>query len=95
MNDGTQTAESTLKPFHESVVDAINRATIRNELGVLAMLISETKIPKGHDAIVEAWTAKCQELGYNDPLDVSDGVLAQKHVEEAKAAEKAAEKVNA
>lgn len=75
---------STLKPFHDSIVDAINRADAA-AMSVLAQHIKETKVPKGHDAIVEAWTAKVAELGLNDDLGVADSVMAQKPKETVEA----------
>jgi hypothetical protein len=42
------------KPFHEAIVDAIREMTPAN-MPLLARLIKNTKIPHGHDQIIEAW----------------------------------------
>ena len=70
-------SNSTFKPFHESVVDAINRAESPAEMNTLAALIKETKIPKGHSEIVGVWRIKVIELGLNDDLGVTDSVMVQ------------------
>lgn len=54
---------SELKPFHESIVAAIGRTKTREQACVLGRLISETKIPKNHEAILVAWMNKGIELG--------------------------------
>ncbi|MFA6588303.1 MAG: hypothetical protein WCT08_04485 [Patescibacteria group bacterium] len=46
-----------LKPFHESIVDVIQNA-LWFELQGLSKLLLVTKIPKNHDAIIEAWTRR-------------------------------------
>jgi hypothetical protein len=77
-------SESTFKPFHESIVDAINIAN-GGAMSTLAALIKSTKIPKGHDEIVDAWNARVFVLGLNDDLGVADSVMAQKQPETAAA----------
>ncbi|MDO8470837.1 MAG: hypothetical protein Q7S63_02560 [bacterium] len=42
------------KPFHESVVDALQRARSTDVLLALCELIASTKIPRGHDEIRDA-----------------------------------------
>jgi len=44
-----------LKPFHETIVDAIYLAISSEEMTCLARLIKSTKIPKNHDEILKAW----------------------------------------
>lgn len=77
------------KPFHESIVDTIDNAEL-HQMPLLAQIIKTTKIPKGHDTIIEAWQRCFRGTGINDDLGVSASVLEQKQVEEKKAAEKAA-----
>ena len=68
------------KPFHESILPAIDRATRSGKTAfeVLAPLIRETAIPKNHDAIIEAWLQGIRELGMGNDLAVPGSVLAQK-----------------
>lgn len=86
------TEKAERRPFHETIVDAINRAASSAELAVLAPLIKGTKIPKGHDEIIAAWNDRLNLLGgtrrhdYNVPADL----LEQK--QEAAEKEKAKEK---
>lgn len=79
---------ATLRPFHETIVEAIRRASLRN-LMCLATLIKATKIPKGHKEIIEAWNARCKEV-FSEDFDVTDNLLDQKlATAEKRAAEKA------
>jgi len=46
------------RPFHETIVDVLKECvTTRSgrELGILLQLLSSTKIPENHDAIIAAW----------------------------------------
>lgn len=43
-----------LKPFHETIVDAIGRCQKTDEIFRLFYLIEDTKIPRNHDAIIAA-----------------------------------------
>ena len=72
-----------LKPFHESVVDAINRAHM-SDLDALACLLKETAIPKNHDAIAVAWTQRCAEFGTSSDFAVPDSIMEQKKAAEDK-----------
>ena len=76
-----------LKPFHESVVDAINCAGVA-DLHVLAELIKRTKIPKNHDAIALEWADQHKKHRINIEYGVVESVLAQKRVVEEEAAKK-------
>lgn len=82
------------KPFHESVVDAINRADAA-QLSFLGDLIKGTKIPKNHDEIVAAWEKRIQEVGIIKGLSVYRycvaGVKASLFEQKAEAEEKAKE----
>jgi len=91
-------AEQTAKqrrPFHESIVDAIRRASY-NDMRCLGRLISETKIPKGHDEILAAWNQRLHTLHwiprwihwFNNDLDVPSELLSQKNEVEKEAVEK-------
>ena len=76
-----------LKPFHESVVDAINCAGVA-DLHVLAELIKRTKIPKNHDAIALEWADRRKKHRINIEYGVVCSVMAQKKDVEAEAAKK-------
>jgi len=73
-----ETAMSSPKPFHVSIVDAIKQARDAHELSILAALINHTKIPMNHDTIVEAWNAKLAELGHAVTFSIVESVMAQK-----------------
>lgn len=86
------TEQATKRPFHETIVEAISRAS-SNDLRCLATLIKTTKVPKNHDEIIVAWKQRQQEVGWDDEeLGVSANLLEQKREaaekEEAKAREK-------
>ena len=51
------------KPFHESVIPAIERSTAFELKNVIAPLLMQTAIPKGHDEITAAWRERCATLG--------------------------------
>jgi len=55
------TSIQQLKPFHESVVDAINGAD-PDELETIGNLLKRTKIPEGHAIIAAAWANRCEVL---------------------------------
>jgi hypothetical protein len=81
-----------LKPFHESIIDAINNvdpddATYHTRLHLLANVILSTKIPKDHDEIIAAWQAKAARFRLNEDLGVVESLMVQK-----RAAEEAARK---
>lgn len=66
------------RPFHETVTEAIHSATAQ-QMRMLAGLIKDTKIPKGHDQITEAWVKRCAEMGWEDEdLGVSADLRVQK-----------------
>ena len=88
--------QAELKPFHESIVRIINGVGVDEApfssydmMRVLAILLKETKIPKGHDEIIAAWKAKSRHLVRNDDMGVVESILAQKKTaEEAEAKKK-------
>lgn len=51
---------SAFKPFHVSIVGAINNARSATALDALGRLILETEIPEGHDEIIEAYRRKIE-----------------------------------
>lgn len=64
------------KPFHESIVDAINNCSFPGHF-YLARLIKITTIPKNHDAIVSAWQKRMKLIG-SDDCGITESVLKQK-----------------
>ena len=81
------------KPFHETIVEAIERVENVDQLTFLAPLVAETKIPKNHDTIVAVWTNKRAELGLTDEelvFGVRAAVLQQKKEAEEEAKKKKA-----
>lgn len=73
------------RPFHESLVDTILRASSA-ELELLATLIKSTKIPRNHDKIIAAWNQRRKELRWGN---VDLGVPASLHEQQEAAAKKA------
>ena len=71
------------RPFHETIIDSIGESTY-HELSLLAKLIKTTKIPKGHDEIIEAWRARSTDPSDDDPFDVIADLLEQKREAEEK-----------
>lgn len=67
------------RPFHESVVTMI-RGCSEEELCGIEELVSMTKIPKNHDAIIRAlrYRRRLAGLKGDDPDGVIAGVLKQK-----------------
>lgn len=53
----------TRKPFHASILDALGRCRSRDSLVALGDLIVDTKIPQGHDAILQAFKRKAIDIG--------------------------------
>lgn len=87
-----QTDPGAWRPFHETIVDAIERCTSPStgEITRLFELIKETKIPAGHDTIIAAIDRYFDFPGGSkwarDIRLVKESILAQKQA----AAEKAA-----
>jgi hypothetical protein len=72
----------TLKPFHESIVEAIEACENLAALDTLGQLILITKIPENHDAIMAAWAHVSTELGFiNDLVFLSIAAQASSHNE--------------
>ena len=69
------------KPFHQSIVDAIERAKTAAEMNTLGQLILETGVPKEQDNVAAAWRDKLDLLGLSDDLGVAADVLSQKPTE--------------
>lgn len=53
------------KPFHESIVDAINDCRTIDKLEVFARLVLDTKIPQNHKKILDAFNRKGAELRWS------------------------------
>jgi len=71
-----------VKPFHESIIDAINACSSVSDLGTLADLIITTKIPKDHDVIISAFKEKMKDLDRLTDFGVEESVLEQKKEQE-------------
>jgi hypothetical protein len=72
------------RPFHETIVDFIREASGFSEFSNLASFLIDTKIPKNHDAIIDAWTAKVGK-GSCFYIDVISALEEQKCEAEAEA----------
>ncbi len=74
-----QTETKALRPFHETIIDAINSASSDN-LEALMSLVSKTKIPANHDAIIEAFNDKKKGMGWLEEAgqDIIESLLRQK-----------------
>lgn len=86
---------SERKPFHESIVDALDASIERGmapgyEIQTLARLITSTKIPKNHDAIIVAWQNLTKNIidNYGFYALVVADLMEQKQEAEAKKAAK-------
>lgn len=67
-------------PFHESVIGAIHQASSREAFTTLAGLIVGTRIPKGHEAIIQAWNDEIFAAGLGSEsglLNVVDVIRAK------------------
>ncbi len=71
------------RPFHETIIDSIGESSY-HEISLLAKLIKTTKIPKGHDEIIEAWRARSTDPSDDDPFGVIADLLEQKSETEEK-----------
>ena len=87
------------RPFHETIVMAIQRSRI-NEIFCLFDLIKETKVPQGHDEIIAAIDQYFNsDLNFLykgkyalDIREVKESLLAQKRETEKEAVDKKKEK---
>ncbi len=89
-----QTAKQQ-RPFHETIVDAILEASAPGEVALLAKMIKETKIPKGHDEIIVAWRHRQDDWGLGFGHGVVENPLEQKREAERKEEEKKAKEQTA
>lgn len=78
------------RPFHETIVDAINWAFTHSEMAGLADLIKATSIPKNHDEIIAAWEKRKSEMRSMQQEDF--GVPADLFEQKQEAKEKEAKK---
>jgi hypothetical protein len=58
------------KPFHEAIVGVIQGADAL-DLRVIGDVIVATKVPKGHDEIIDAWTSRVGHASDSDRVVVS------------------------
>lgn len=79
--------KSESRPFHETIVDAIN-AIFEQDMAAILALIKVTVIPENHDAIIEAINNRRKELNLQPAEGVINHLIKQKEVAEKKAAEK-------
>jgi len=90
-------ATKQLRPFHETIVDAINQTSSLQELKCLGKLIEATKIPKGYEEILMAFMGRAFDLrddflkeNVNVVAGVQSSISAQdKQAAEAETAKKA------
>lgn len=54
-------SDKPLRPFHESIIDAIRTASI-SDLLCLATLIKHTFIPANHEAIITSWQERTDNI---------------------------------
>ena len=85
-----KTEKKARRPFHETLVDQIREETVfSDDLIWLGRLIMATKIPRNHDAIIEAWQRRCVELVDEEIdffyIDVLNDLREQKKEAEAEA----------
>ena len=82
MQSSTKCGE--LKPFHETIVGAIGRASTADAQS-LATLIKVTSISENHDAIIAAWKKRTEEMYWGgEDLGVPASLLSQKQANEKK-----------
>lgn len=65
-----------LRPFYETVVDVIRYAT-SSQLVTIGQLLKITRIPKNHQAIIDAWQERTKGMCMNDD-GVTHSLEAQK-----------------
>lgn len=82
----SKVAEKVLRPFHETIVNDILKAT-NEELVFIASQLKKSIVPTNHDQIIEAWNMRRKAMCWGDDLDlgVSASLLQQKQTAEAKA----------
>lgn len=76
-------AERELKPFHETIVEAILIAT-NEELVMLAFQLKRTLVPANHDQIITAWSLRLRQMCWDeeDDLGVPASLLLQRRLAE-------------
>lgn len=70
--------ETRRRPFHVTIVKALDRSSSATGLTVLVRLIKETMIRKDHDAIIAAWERNAKRIGLNGDYGVVENLLLQK-----------------
>lgn len=53
------------RPFHEVIIDNIRNAT-GTQLVLIGQQLQTVTIPKNHQAIIDAWTARIREMHFDD-----------------------------
>ena len=88
-----------LRPFHETIVEAIEKASNLDEVGCLTELLQNTKVPQNHGAIIaainenwERWLCDDGWKNYVDQLKASLRQQKKKAESEAAAAKASVEK---
>lgn len=76
--------QTKLRPFHETIVDAIREAETFTSLETLGSLIENTKIPENHGAIITAWK-EIPNMSRDLYERVLESLLAQKRTAAKKA----------
>ncbi|MEK7452026.1 MAG: hypothetical protein AAB664_01695 [Patescibacteria group bacterium] len=67
-----------LRPFHETIVDAITTAT-SSQLVIIRTILKTTVIPKDWDIIIAAWQERCKDMRFDD-----EGVIAHLEAEKVR-----------
>lgn len=83
------------RPFHETVVEGIEKLPECSDMEFLNFLLQNTKIPNNHDAILSAYKKCCVFMGDIADLDVLDSIFEQKREAAAEAVEKSQVKIQA
>lgn len=72
--------EKNLRPFHETIVDAIKGASSQ-ELALIATLLKKTVIPKNHSQIIKAWNEQAKAMCCSDGFEgVVESLQRQKNL---------------
>ena len=76
------------KPFHEALVGAILSVQCPHDAEIIAGLVGQAIIPRGHDEIIRVIKVKKEQIASSWWFDIEQVVLAQKVEAEAREAEK-------
>ena len=81
---------TSLKPFHESVLDCLKKAMIF-ELSAYAKLLQTTIIPDNHEAIAKMARDRFNAVGWGGDA-IAEHIMAQKKQKKSKARVKTSQK---